>query len=435
LENHVTMSNPEEAGATLDIVYFREQVRHALEHLYDADVLADHWLTHQLRLAHLPTGSRTMRQTLIDGIQSMRPTQGEPPGSQRWQMHQILLQRYVQQISPAALADQQGMSDRTLRRLQRRALAQLAEILLLQIQRQEEMTPSSRIVGAVEESSAITSTPTQWIKTVDDEIGWMRNTSLSEAVDAAALLAEALETIAPLVLSANTLINNKTPSTLPEVSIHPSGLRQVFLSVLNHAVKDATNGSVELSATSDETQLTITVRSVPAQGRLPTNLPEPQMIVARRILSVFGGQIEQMQESGGSLCVQITLMVAGGTPVLAIDDNADVLQLYERYVLGTRYRLTLCQKAESALQMVTALHPQIIIMDIMMPGLDGWSLLGQLCHHPATASIPVIVSTIVAERDLALTLGAVDFVQKPVTRGEFLDALTRAVGKAAPTPR
>ena len=150
------------------------------------------------------------------------------------------------------------------------------------------------------------------------------------------------------------------------------------------------------------------------------------MIVARRILSVFGGEIEQTQDAGGPLFVRITLLVAGGTSVLVIDDNSDVLQLYERYVLGTRFRLTLCQKAELALQVAASLQPQIIIIDIMMPGLDGWSLLGQLSHHPATATIPVIVSTVVSERDLALTLGAVDFVQKPVNRAEFLDALTRS---------
>src|SRR5690242_8338934 len=137
------MMEPEEISVSLDIAHFREQVRHALEHLYDADVLADHWLTHRLRLAHLPTGSRKMRQTLIDSIQSMRPTQGEPPDSQSWQMHQILLQRYVQQIGANALADQQGMSSRTLRRLQRRALAQLSEILLQQIQQQEDQFSST----------------------------------------------------------------------------------------------------------------------------------------------------------------------------------------------------------------------------------------------------------------------------------------------------
>src|SRR5215510_6493193 len=112
------MSNPEESGVSIDIDYFREQVRHALEHLYDADVLANHWLTHQLHLAHLPTGSRMVRQRLIDAIQSMRPAQGEPPGSQNWLVYQVLLQRYVQQIGATVLADQQGMSDRTLRRLQ-----------------------------------------------------------------------------------------------------------------------------------------------------------------------------------------------------------------------------------------------------------------------------------------------------------------------------
>jgi CheY-like chemotaxis protein len=159
------------------------------------------------------------------------------------------------------------------------------------------------------------------------------------------------------------------------------------------------------------------------------------MIVARRILSTFGGEIEQTQPPNDPLCVRITLMIASGTLVLVIDDNADVLQLYERYVVGTRYRLTICQEAEQALQLAASLQPKIIMVDIMMPGLDGWSLLGQLCHHPATSSIPVIVSTIVSERDLALTLGAVDFVQKPVTRGEFLDALTPWVGIEVPERR
>src|SRR6188472_3595072 len=107
------VSDPEEAdtpqdAAPNDAAYVREQVRHALEHLYDADVLANHWLTQQLRLAHLPTGSRKVRQTLIDSIQSMRPTQGEPPESQRWLIYQVLLQRYVQQIGANALAEQHG---------------------------------------------------------------------------------------------------------------------------------------------------------------------------------------------------------------------------------------------------------------------------------------------------------------------------------------
>jgi CheY-like chemotaxis protein len=238
-----------------------------------------------------------------------------------------------------------------------------------------------------------------------------------------------------LLHSANTVIDNQISADLPEVSIHPSGLRQVLLSVLNHAVKAAANGRVTLTATSDAAHLTFSVCSYPAENRLPLDLPEPQMIIARRILSVFGGSIEQRQTSDGPLCIQITLMIAGGTSVLVIDDNADVLQLYERYVLGTRFRLTLCQKAESALPLAATLLPQIIVMDIMMPGLDGWSLLGQLSHHPSTSAIPVIISTIVSERDLALTLGAVDFVQKPVTRAEFLDALSRWAATEAPTPR
>ena len=64
-------------------------------------------------------------------------------------------------------------------------------------------------------------------------------------------------------------------------------------------------------------------------------------------------------------------------------------------------------------------------MDVMMPVIDGWELMGHLRQHPATSSVPIVVCTILAEEDLALSLGASDFIRKPFGREALLRVLDR----------
>ena len=66
----------------------------------------------------------------------------------------------------------------------------------------------------------------------------------------------------------------------------------------------------------------------------------------------------------------------------------------------------------------------------MTLGQDGWTLLSQLREHPNTRNIPVIVCTILAHKQLAVTLGAADFIRKPVRRADFLAALDRQLEQA-----
>jgi len=64
-------------------------------------------------------------------------------------------------------------------------------------------------------------------------------------------------------------------------------------------------------------------------------------------------------------------------------------------------------------------------LDVMLPGIDGWELLGQLREHPQTSCIPVVVCTILPQEPLALALGAAAFLRKPVSREALLSALDR----------
>jgi CheY-like chemotaxis protein len=113
--------------------------------------------------------------------------------------------------------------------------------------------------------------------------------------------------------------------------------------------------------------------------------------------------------------------------VLVIDDNADTLQLLRRYTAGTRYRLVTEQDPEHAISLIEKFSPKIIVVDVMMPRVDGWTVLAQLRHHPLSEHIPIIVCTILPQEEMALALGANSFVHKPFTRQAFLEALDQQV--------
>jgi CheY-like chemotaxis protein len=124
----------------------------------------------------------------------------------------------------------------------------------------------------------------------------------------------------------------------------------------------------------------------------------------------------------------ITLPVTEQVTVLVIDDNVDTLQLFERYLTGTRYRFVGSEGAQQGLDLAVQVAPRIIVLDVMMPEQDGWALLEQLREDAQTRECPVIVSTILPQEELAMALGAAAFIRKPVGRTELLSALDRQLG-------
>jgi CheY-like chemotaxis protein len=114
-------------------------------------------------------------------------------------------------------------------------------------------------------------------------------------------------------------------------------------------------------------------------------------------------------------------------PVLMIDDNIDVLHLVERFLAGTRFRFQGASNPERALAIANDYLPQIILIDVMLPGIDGWELLGRLREGLITRSIPIIVCTFLPQEELALSLGASEFLHKPFTRSALLSTLNQVI--------
>ncbi len=83
--------------------------------------------------------------------------------------------------------------------------------------------------------------------------------------------------------------------------------------------------------------------------------------------------------------------------------------------------------------MAREVHPQVITLDVKMPGMDGWTVLSSLKSDPATAEIPVVVMTILDERETGFALGAAEYVRKPVDREQLASVLERFRAGAAKT--
>ena len=117
--------------------------------------------------------------------------------------------------------------------------------------------------------------------------------------------------------------------------------------------------------------------------------------------------------------------------IVVIEDDRPSLDLFSAYLSGAELTVTAAPDGQSGLAAVRRTRPDAVLLDIRLPGIDGWAVLKALQSQRETRDIPVIVVSIVDERARGAALGAAAYLVKPVGREELLSALA-AVG--APVP-
>ena len=116
---------------------------------------------------------------------------------------------------------------------------------------------------------------------------------------------------------------------------------------------------------------------------------------------------------------------ASGRAVLVIDDDADARELLRRLLTREGYAVHTASDGNEGLRMARELRPCAITLDVLMPSMDGWSVLTALKSDPEMAGIPVVMVTITSDRTLAYALGATDFLTKPIERDRLLTVLRK----------
>ncbi len=120
----------------------------------------------------------------------------------------------------------------------------------------------------------------------------------------------------------------------------------------------------------------------------------------------------------------------GGT-IMIIEDNRVIVELLERRLSRQGYRIIPCLDSREAVRLCREEKPDLVILDILMPGRSGWEVMEELKSDPETASIPVIVSTVKnrpEDIERARELRAADYIAKPYVFSDLLERVERVMG-------
>ena len=168
------------------------------------------------------------------------------------------------------------------------------------------------------------------------------------------------------------------------------------------------------------------------------------LALSRRLCQMMGGEITvaSVPGEGSTFTIRLPAVVsetkaepapptallaetaAAGT-VLVIDDEPTVRDLMQRFLIKEGFRVVLAAGGEDGLRLARELRPDAITLDVMMPGMDGWAVLSALKADPDLAEIPVIMLTIVDDKNLGYSLGASDYLTKPLDRERLLSVLNK----------
>ncbi|MCL5997874.1 MAG: response regulator [Chloroflexi bacterium] len=382
---------------------FIEQVHGALERLHDFPFLQNHPLA-QARQQGAPRpdelAGQRLRRELIDAVETLNPGREYAFLSPQARLYNLLHMHYVDGMTVQAVANELGISMRQAHRDLRRGEESVAMVLWARQPHQPPATTETTVGEA----------PAEFFETHP------------RATDLRALTQRARKAVEKLAEGRMVSFDFDLPDQPVIVWTDPAAAQQVWISLVSSAIANARPGNlgIQLTLTSEQAQLVLTY--MPAHPAASTWVVDP---VVAELAQRLGWTLHSIQiQPGGqhTICVQ---MSPHQPTVLVIDDNKGLVELIERYLTGQPCRVVAAQSGLDGLRIAQDLLPNAIILDVMMPGMDGWEVLQLLRNNLQTAKTPVIICTVFNNPELALSLGATLYLLKPIRPGDILDALRR----------
>ncbi|MDF2947844.1 MAG: domain S-box [Bacillales bacterium] len=168
--------------------------------------------------------------------------------------------------------------------------------------------------------------------------------------------------------------------------------------------------------------------------------------ITKRLVSMLNGTIEVTSEVNVGSCFTIVIPITSQDTkvseeipvndevglqnkinVVCIDDDSNVQRLYKQYLDKKGYHIISLDGREDILKIITEVNPEIIILDIMLPNKDGWEILSDLKDNNQTKNIPVIMASVLNEKDLAYKMNADEFLVKPISQEELMSAIKNCI--------
>ena len=285
---------------------------------------------------------------------------------------------------------------------------------------------------------------------------------MSESFDVHGLVRDVESTIAPIVGARNNVLKVRCSPDLGSMRSDMTRVRQVLLNLLSNAAKFTEGGGIVLDVGREERNGAPWLRfsvSDTGIGMSPEQLGKLfqaftqvdvsttrryggtglGLVISRQLCQMMGGDVTVESEMGKGSTFTVRLPAAvdpsrrtgeetteviadlpveavaeSGSTVLVIDDDRAVRDLLQRFLRKEGFQVIAASSGEEGLRHARELRPSVITLDVVMPGMDGWAVLRSLKVDPELARIPVVVITIVDNAEMGYSLGAADYLTKPI---------------------
>jgi signal transduction histidine kinase/CheY-like chemotaxis protein len=295
-----------------------------------------------------------------------------------------------------------------------------------------------------------------------------------EDVGLAATIRDAATTAEPLAAKNGNQLIVDCPEDIGSIRSEVTRLRQIVLNLLSNACKFTEHGEVRLELRRAPSWVTITVADTgigmtPEQvGKLFQEFSQADssttrryggtglgLAISRKLARLMNGDItvESTPGKGSTFTVRLPAdpareaeaaqpsepdvpaaaalarpVTGDATKVLVVDDEETVRDLMRRFLAREGFDVVTARGGAEGLELARKLRPAMITLDVLMPALDGWSVLQALKADPELAPIPVVMLTVVDEKNRGYALGAADYLTKPIQRDRLRALLARYCG-------
>lgn len=378
-------------GLAPDRAAFTQHVRDALTHLHELPFVQHHPLMVILPDPGVTGAGVALRDLVVETVEQLRPSGTLPPDDTAWRRYHSLYLRYVAHESARHAAATLSVSERHERREHREAVEAIAALLWSQ------HVMSGRAHTSVRRSASTETSP-------------------ASMTNIAGVVRGVHETLLPLLVVRSVTMHVAVPQTLSDSPIERVALRQALLAIIVQGIDAGRQYiGVNASETADEVHLHVLL-----QGGSACCLHHG-FAVARKLMEACGGRIDSSMD-GSDEAIAFTLPRRQCT-VLLVDDDPDFVRLFRRCLFGAPYTVIATWQAAEALECIRAGVPDIVVLDILMPSLDGWEFLQTLNREAAHTHVPVLICSVLHEESLAQALGAAGYLSKPVNQPQLLATL------------
>jgi CheY-like chemotaxis protein/anti-sigma regulatory factor (Ser/Thr protein kinase) len=289
-----------------------------------------------------------------------------------------------------------------------------------------------------------------------------------ETFEVETLIKEVIATIQPLTEQKNNKLEVQIDNSLGKMHADVTKIRQVLVNLLSNATKFTEKGIIcleiyrEVEANEDWLIFNITDDGIGMTPEQQRKLFQPftqvdasttrrfggtglGLTITKQFIGMMQGTINVTSEFGqGStftvripatmklapvlqeqISSEVSFLSEGHGIILVIDDDLIIRELLKNYLSRLGYSVAAAATGEEGLKLANKLRPDAILLDVKMPGLDGWRVLSTLKSDPLLSDIPIIMTSVAEERHKGYALGATDYLVKPVGRDQLATILKK----------